>query len=263
MKHAIIGKGNLGLDLFETLKQADHEVEIFDRKNYCTDYSHFDVVWCCVGSGGPGHDFMTQVHSNILLTAELVARCSVKTRLVFFSSHYLNYDSSGKKSHYALSKKVLEDLAMKHGNAIIFRIGSLYGSHFIGRTFPGKIIPRLASGEQVHLPLNRITPTSTKWLADKLVKEMKFFHPSQIYSVGPISGMSVFDWGRMIVSTIGADPMLVQRKEFDENYPAESRGSHTEFDYRFHLLNETMWEDVIDVWKKYGDPIFKHPLHSR
>jgi dTDP-4-dehydrorhamnose reductase len=247
MKHLIIGNGNLGKDLELALSARGEEVTMRPRDwVYTLAEQRFDIVWCTAGKGGPTDcmgTFVKQIEAHVLLTAELINRAPKETRLVFFSTHYLNEDPKGDLSRYAMTKRMLEDLAQSAPNAVVYRVGSLYAEHRPERTFPGKLIPKLLQGERVLLPENRVAPTSTSWLAQKLMETE--LRPERLkgknFIIGPSGSTSVREWGaRIALQTLGSDDLIGSRG-FDVSYPKDSM---------IGFMNEC--EDWTEIWRKSG-----------
>lgn len=250
MKHAIIGTGNLGLDIALTLEKANHEVIFLDKAKGPDSY---DVIWCTAGAGGPSPSldvYLHQIETHIQLAQGLVEGVPPETRIVLFSTHYLNNDAEGWHSRYAHTKAIMEELSERHPNVVVFRVGSLYGKWFKHKTFPGKIISKLYAREPMTIPTNLITPTSTEWLAENIAENILDFKPG-IYSIGPSGKITVAQWARMIANTIGCDPELITDGEPDPNYPEDSSRYGINA-WAFKGIRQS----VFEVWEKYG-AIFK------
>lgn len=212
-KHLVIGLGNLGADLVHTLRERGEDVTVCARGWAQVIDETFTTVWCCAGAGGPGdgvENMLGHIEANVLLPSELIRRAYHGTRLVFFSSHYLNFDEHGTYSFYAKTKSILEGMVTARPNAVVYRVGSLYGRRFPTKCFPHKLLQKK---EATKLPLNVVTPTPTDWLAERLVQleERKL---QGIYRVGPNGYTSVYHWGLMITC-------LAVAGDIDKNYPSD------------------------------------------
>src|SRR5690242_18651873 len=120
MNHLIIGNGNLGLDLKESVQRRKDGYAFIERLEIPTlertieDGTDPDFVWVCVGAGGPNKDpasIYRQVASHIALPWQIMDLFKgSKTKVILFSSHYLHNDPAGDKSNYARTKHFMEHL---------------------------------------------------------------------------------------------------------------------------------------------------------
>jgi dTDP-4-dehydrorhamnose reductase len=171
-----------------------------------------------------------------------------KTRLIFFSTHYLNKDPKGERSLYASTKAQMENLLREYHNAQVFRVGSLYGPHFPMKTLPGKIVQRYLSDMPVTRAINLVTPTSTDWLAEQLVACKPWTkEPNQKpFSIGPAGFCSVGQWISEIIKDLSVFTGSITEDPsgfFDDTYPIES---HAEIGFGTH------WDEV---WSGYGPAV--------
>lgn len=230
MKHFIVGMGNLGTDIYLKLKEKG---ETFELNNP-------DYVWCTAGAGGPGYDFEKQIKTHVLLPYGLIQRFP-NSKIILFSTMYLHNDHDGKMSHYALTKKTMETMAIKYHNVTIYRVGSLYGTHFPTKTFPGKIVSKLLNNESLTFPVNIVAPTPTAWLAEQLVNNLN--PNARLLNLCPSGFVSIYDWAKLIAKQLNKE---VKCNLFDDpNYP----GDCTDW-----LSDKDSWESL---WETHGVPLVK------
>lgn len=258
MKHTIIGTGNLGHDLLTKIsahKRDDvtvckHRFNGMARDQDCIAElvsTEPDVIWCTVGAGGPSKDpsaFVRQLQSHVILPWQLMhAFRGKKTKLVLFSTHYLNQDPYGLCSEYARTKQIMEEVCADR-HVVIVRVGSLYGMHRPENTLPGKIVRRALAGEPISGVLNTVSPTPTAWLAKSLVEDRAWDLPTGIYTAGPGDGCRVSDWVRVILRTFGA---------VEGHVPPSLPPSGEDMAYPIYSVNEDhrgpSWRDL---WDAYG-----------
>lgn len=243
MTHVILGKGNLGLDLKIALEQSgfnsviftgsdgfiwpDHHLKILELQPVC--------VWLAAGFGSVdacAKDMMGALATHVAMPMDLAQRLHKETKLVVFSSDYVADESHPSapekqtprpKSFYACTKLWMEQGLMmsRRPNTCIVRVGSLYGSHFPAKTFPGRIRANYPTqGAEVKLPMNWVVPTPTAWLAKQLIHNYpRMFHNNAvtIKHLAPSGGCTIADWGRLSLIgkfTIKADGFDVQRPGF-------------------------------------------------
>lgn len=209
-KHIVLGAGNLGLDLEQQARAEGHSVQVFSASNGWrypdklprARLAEADVVWCTVGAGSveaAAKDFREFADLHIRLPMELAQFLPRSTRLVCFSTEYLECDQA-RRSLYAQSKLAMEHLLLGSGreNLRIYRVGSLYGSHKISATFPGKLAAKIAKGETlISLPKNACHPTPTAWLAALLMQHIErppFAKVIRAYSGG---AATMLEWAEL------------------------------------------------------------------
>lgn len=203
-----------------------------------------DFIWCCAGTGGPTKDHeqvMKQIDTNLGLTSELLDAFNKTTvKLCFFSTHYLNQDPHGSLSTYSATKRDMEKMCGGFPNAYIFRVGSLYGTHLPGRTFPGKIVPKLMRLDPLILPQNHVSPTPTEWLAEQLL--WRFDPATKLQVISPSGSFSVYDWGVMVSDSLARGN--IKKGILDESYPYHSQGM------TYGCTNEA--DDCWRLWNRYS-----------
>jgi len=211
MKHAVIGGGNLGLDIMKYgLAHNLGEFELFtssngwhyDRHNRLIraiqDYEP-DHIWVTVGAGsveGAKKDLTSYIDLHLRLPADLLQNMPAKTTLHFFST---NYVFKKHLSLYAQTKAAMEDLVhtANRPNTFVYRVESLYGTHCPEKTFPGKFLARNPKPCTVTLPANLVAPTPTAWLAEVLLLPKSDPHP--FHNVAPYGGVPVSEWAKAVV----------------------------------------------------------------
>lgn len=260
MRHLILGAGNLGQDLYHQLSaERGVEVEIWGTDKFFFDATsfhpiekvethHADVIWCTVGSGGPTTDAKKmgeQYLAHVVLPSQLCLRFEgTNKQLVFFSTHYLNDESNALRSHYAWTKREMENLLEKNKNAHCFRVGSLYGKHRPLHTLPGKIAQRYIHGQEIRRAINVITPTPTAWLAEVLVASRFWRKPrtAMPISVGPGGYCSVGQWIEEIFLelaehlSLNKNPPIMGGTFVDADYPILSDAKVN--------FNTVWWDDL-------------------
>ena len=268
-KHAIIGAGNLGLDLFAVLKSAGFEVQMFTASRgfrYPTSLQKLvdyfpDVVWDAVGAGSvkeAKENYSRFIDLHVRLPIELVQELPDRCRLITFSTDYVareEYPGDPKqsvvipRSLYAQSKLFMEQslLALSRPKTHIFRIGSLYGSRKPRKCFPHKIKEAYPEPCQVVLPANVVAPTPTAWVAKSLVGRLYSanlpadadrFGP--IHHIGPANGCTIAEWASLILGA-GYD---VKAEGFDDSRPHYS-GLGCDF-----MLEPPTWSELWDEYKE-------------
>lgn len=261
MRHLILGMGNLGLDLERALKSKLYDVECrslsggFDLVDgavvkAAVQSSCPDVIWNCVGTGGPKKSDPQEWTQEIELIAGLPQRLRLykkpETKLVLFSTAYTNRDPEGQLSNYARCKAIMEKQESGKIGVTILRVGSLYGIHKPFNCLPGKIV-KLLEGGQLHFPafINHVTPTPTEWLAKRLVSG-KCWEWQKDLCFGPDGSTPVFSWIRDIASAAGlVENWTVEPNGYDPMYP----GNASSF-----CKSELPWETL---WQGYGSVVIE------
>ncbi len=242
--HFIIGKGNLGLDLQSALDKSGHDARVltssdgFECPRGLQEIEDMkpDCVWVTAGKGSVSeaespHEIDAVLNTHLALPISLAKRLQKETRLAVFSTDYVADESkpdqpsartTRPKSVYAAMKigmeMALESLARPR--TTIFRVGSLYGGHFVERTFPGKVAKRHAKPGPVTMPMNWVTPTPTWWVADTLAcnYDSVFSNAMQTHHIAPQGGCTILQWGRAILG----DDYVFKSSGFDNQRPAYS-----------------------------------------
>lgn len=237
--HVIIGKGNLGIDLKLALTKAGHRAVIFTKSSGFEwpesepairelKPSH---IWITAGFGSVGEcsaDFAGALATHVALPMDIarVFTCPVGV----FSTDYVAdpeyLDQPGcyiekPRSFYAHSKLMMERglERMDRPYITVFRVGSLYGSYFPQKTFPGRLKINHPLPTQLNLPDNIVVPTPTSWVAERIVSNLHsiFIPEFKVHHVAPKGGCSTRDWGKLIlgpdyqVYSSGLDPLRPAR----------------------------------------------------
>lgn len=280
MKHLILGAGNLGRDLYmeiQTVPGASVKIyslskgfDVTDLKTVLetVDVECPDVVWYCVGSAAvadhrPGSPlYEKSVQLNLSIPTVLADKLPPNIGLVIFSSDYAA-DETRPQAYYANSMKprcefaehkiAMEQMLMRRQrpNTSIVRVGSLYGLHKPGNTFPGKILMKYGfNNKKIKLPANIVVPTPTRWLAGILVRSVgEICSPvgTQIEHIAPTGGVTVKDWAKFILRGLRDDSAFDWGRDyFDESRPYLSNLGCSISDER-----PIHW---FDLWNNYFSP---------
>lgn len=222
--HVIIGKGNLAMDLKIALEREGADVTIFTRSTGFDWEKHTAAVqavepthiWITAGFGSVDQcakDIKGALETHVAMPVHLAQSLPDTVSIGMFSSDYVAYQedlsnplkfANRPRSLYAVTKLSLELMmsALRRPNTTTFRVGSLYGTHFPDRCFPGKITSRYPSPCRVELPNNMVCPTPTRWAAETIVKNLgKCFDGRKwmAHNVAPSGRVSVADWGRSVL----------------------------------------------------------------
>lgn len=243
MKHVVIGKGNLGLDLKLAVEARGWSCHVFTPSDgfswpKCSEEIKAlqpDYVWITAGAGSveqcrdnPGRAFDTHLSLPIDVIEAMPNECKVG----LFSTDYVadendmlnpNKTTPKPKSIYALSKIAMETCVkiMARPNVSVFRVSSLYGVHFPDKTFPGKLLKNFPKPATVSLPQNFICPTATEWIAESIIGSLPILFSSvcpMFYNCASTGGTTVMNFGKKV---LGSDYTL-QSKGIDWNRPAYS-----------------------------------------
>jgi dTDP-4-dehydrorhamnose reductase len=271
MRHAIFGAGNLGYDLMGELQRADESVALFTRSNgfdvrrgedliRVLERGRFDYVWYCVGAGSVGDavedpDLTRWIHVTMpLLLAE---HAPPACRLVFFSSDHAADEANSSRtdrvnaaprSEFAQQKVDLETKLLATGRPLtaVVRVGSLYGIHKPGATFPGKLLARFGFGEErIRLPANVVTPTPTLWLAAMLAQHRErilSWEGPTIHHCAPNGNVTVWDWATFILDGLRPVEAFDRARWYDEARPLWSALGCSFVTENWH------W---FDIWRTY------------
>lgn len=236
MRHYVIGRGNLGLDLVQVLGEAGHDVRLltassgFDWKTQKEKFQDADYVWIAAGFGSVESvkkNLAGALETHCVMPVEIAKALPDYTKLICFSSDYCADESAPwspgsttkyPRSLYAVTKISME-LALRslgRKNTFVVRVGSLYGEHFPSKTFPGRLLERYPNPTKLTLPMNRTTPTPTRWIADVLNRNLvKFMGDFRVFHCAPVGMVSVWQWGQIV---LGND-YTVESHGFDQNRP--------------------------------------------
>ena len=243
-KHLVLGKGNLGTDLYQEIKKLGHDASVMTSSTGFTwpksikDIMELqpDYIWVTAGAGSVEavkQDFGIAISTHVTMPIELLLKLPPSVKICLISSDYVaSFDEPQNpykqahevKSLYALTKKTMEDAVklIKRPNTSVVRVGSLYGAHYPLKTFPGKLKQRYPVPCELSLPSNYITPTPTSWIAQVLLRNTdKLFLSthSTFHHCGPSNGCMVVNWGQKI---LGKD-YTVNSKGFDETRPSSTQ----------------------------------------
>lgn len=243
MQHVIIGRGNIGMDIQLAAEKLGHKVQMFTPSEGfewpesipAIRLLQPDYVWVTAGFGSveqckndPEGAFRTHLELPIGLMKEMPENVQIG----LFSTDYVaddgEMDNANKltnkpRSIYALTKMAME-LAVKimaRPRVSVFRVCSVYGSHFPMRTFPGKLLDKYKNPCEVFLPQNFITPTSSAWIADSIISSLPLlFSPavSLFHNCAASGGTTVMNFGRKVLG----DKYEFNSKGMDWNRPPYS-----------------------------------------
>lgn len=234
MKHYVIGRGNLGLDLVLALTEGGQDVRLLTRSEGFNpkthNFSDADYVWVAAGFGSveaTNKDFLGALDAHAVMPIHIAKNLPPYTKLICFSSDYAADESAPwspgsttkqPRSLYAVTKISME-LALRslgRKNTFAIRVCSLYGEHFPQRTFPGRLLERYPNPCKLTLPINRTTPTPTKWIADVVNRNLaKFSGDFRVFHCAPVGMTSVVQWGQIL---LGKD-YEVESSGFDQTRP--------------------------------------------
>lgn len=212
-KHLIIGKGNLGRDLYQRLIDKGDTVHMPGHGAWDLD-KNYDYVWCCAGSGSVDEakkHIGLSIDTHTRLPAELMNFAPTTTKLIFFSSTYCaseqkpespQFQVDAPRSLYAHTKCFMERLVLAHKmpNVVAIRVGSLYGNHLPHKTFPGKLRANNPQPDRLIIPPNVVTPTPTWWLAEYLSDNIDaLFGGFPIHHVSPQGFVPTHTWAKLVL----------------------------------------------------------------
>lgn len=262
--HIIIGKGNLGLDLQSVLNAAGISTFMIsgsDGLHYPSlefdkcidnlkDTQIIEYVWITAGAGSvgavdanPTNGLDTHVRMYLDLTTKFHEQMIIGFSTDYVASQNIlhsNYSQGEPQSLYALTKKWLEDLALFYKNPKfkIIRVSSLYG-HNNDKSFPYRITELSKTNKQMKFVENAVTPTPTRWLAEKLVENMKLIeaykHP--IIHLAPYGSISAREWAKLVTGI-----------EYESAGIDNTRPLNTLLDSTFTPKGN---ENIFNLWDKY------------
>lgn len=273
MKHLILGSGNLGSDLnlslpaCSLLSQSKPGFRAADLLKSQDAIRGFDAIWYCIGAGSipeakADPEGCRAIYETIPL--KLIETAEPGQALIFFSSDYCADEddpsdprkaSPGPRSAYARIRIDAERRILDSGRTMttVVRVGSLYGRHKPGRTFPGKLLAN--PSPVISLPSNLVTPTPTAWLAEVMAGSLgRILDPSgpSIHHCSPYGAVAVRDWGRLILGT----DRISNEDRIDQERPLISA-----LGCSFRWTNRH--DSWLGLWSRYGSPWFQSPTtHS-
>ena len=261
MRHAILGNGNLGNSLAIKLLKNEHTVKVFSTSNGLKYPNSLvplydfipDHVWVTIGAGSVEQaiaNYLPFIDLHIRLPIELAQTLNSHITLHTFSTDYVI--DNPVKSLYALSKLTMEQTLtlINRPKTYIYRVGSLYGTYKPHKSFPYKLKKAwIEKAGDIKLPLNKVTPTPTDWLADILIENLEKHEATnnplhRIYNVAPLGCCSIKEWGELILNK------KVEPKDFDTSRPENSN-----IGCNLPIHTDLSW---LDLWKErenYGQPI--------
>ncbi len=268
MRHAVLGAGNLGIDIAtEIAKHSENSFQLFSKKHGfkypCSldsvlDYMP-DHVWVTVGAGSVGEankNYVPFVDLHIRLVMELAQQLPERTELHVFSTDYIA-DENKIQSLYALSKLHMEKSLYMLGrsNVHIYRVSNLYGLWKPQNCFPYKLKKRHPSPCTVTVPSNSLTPTPTDWLASVLVTRLmqrKSKMPDDVkmltasYNAAPFGRMTIKEWASYILDS----RYEIIEGEEDKERPLLGGGIGCDFKGLGELdKTEHLWVDRRSKWE--------------
>lgn len=269
LTHVIVGKGNLGSDLFLEAKKLGHKAFILSRSaGFGWPESLKTIlelqpthVWVTAGAGSidfvKSH-FDEAVKTHVTMPIEILQQLPPQVNICLFSTDYAADESDpsnpdkitkNPKSLYALTKIWMEEAVklLNRPNTSVVRVGSLYGAHYPDKTLPGRLRSRFPEPCEVHLPQNWIGPTPTTWIAQVLMRNTHkmFINSPTIHHCGPSSGCSVMSFGSKILG---------------EGYTFKSRGFDAERP-GYSTLNCSL--EKAPTWEElWGTPWWSKPTEA-
>lgn len=276
MRHAVIGAGNLGLDIFNELNYRGEQAAIFSAGNGfdVTDLdtvtkllrrrAPFDVVWYCVGGASVKRSEAEPELSQLLhvgVPGWIMQQAPAQTRLVFFSSDAVADEDQPSnpyafsvlpRSAFAVFKLALERLVLedfRRPRTAVVRVGSLFGNYKATECFPGKMIARFGFDHltTMRIPSNLVTPTPTLWAASLLVDEARrgaLFHDGRplAHHCAPDGNLSLWDWATFILDGLRDSRDFCRDVYYDQKRPLISALGCSFIAKNWH------W---YDVWETY------------
>jgi len=258
MEHVVIGNGNLGQDLKNEIIVNDNVLLLSASTGWRYPTSIQPIldfnpnhVWVPLGAGSVDQakkDYTPFSDLHVRLPAELAQKLDPKVYLHLFSSDYVTTPNS---SLYALSKFHMEQTIrlMNRPRTYIYRVGNLYGEHKPETCFPYKLKQNYLKNKDIKLPLNRVCPTPTDWLAKILYSrsQTRLKDEFQILPVCPTGSTTVNAWGGYI---LGID---IHGGFFDENRPV---------DFGLELPEYLPCPSWLDLWLERRDMPLKYLVQS-
>ncbi len=275
-KHIIIGKGNLGLDLQSALDKAGHDARLFTRSGngangwewpecapmFLSEHKDTECVWVAAGGASVSHcedvwSLPEATESLFELPVGLALELPARIRLVLFSTDYAIEEvdpaparhTQAPRSIYAVIKIAMEQAiwSTRRPQTTIVRVGSLYGSHFPERTFPGKLAINNPHPGEVQVPRNFITPTPTWWIAEKMVASYEqLFGPfPRTEHLAPRKGCTLMEWAQAVLGPgykVKSGPYDERRPRFSQIGMSFSSDSRTWLD---------LWREHLARWPEF------------
>lgn len=275
MRHIVLGAGNLGIDLVDSLRKKNGILDVnllsksggFDvtdpnQMNAMLTSGIYDCIWYAVGFGSVAEakESPNLAHLFHVKIPKVITQFANKdAKLVFFSSDYAADENQPHrpdminptpKSNYAFLKAQMECelFQLERPNTAIIRVGSLYGISKPMQTFPGKIIKNFSDGFCYReLPQNIVTPTPTLWVSHMLAENFESLFSDRgviTHHCAPRGNTSIRDWAIMILERTKIDYRLTNRVFYDESRPYFSN-----LDCSFQK-NVPHWADLFETYFK-------------
>jgi len=238
----------------------------------------WDHVWVTIGAGSVDEaikDYTAFSDLHVRLVMELAQKLPSQIKLHVFSSDYVANESEpgdpkiaveAPLSLYAYSKLHMEQLLLKQNrpNTYIYRVGSLYGIRKPKNCFPYKLLKNNPDPCSLTIPLNKVTPTSTRWLATILLENYKHLPAKKtvVYHVAPKGNTHLHEWAQLIlgkgydVVPGGEDPNRPRVSELGCTLPDPYR-----FEETWKTLWDESWEENVKIWKKHLSQSGLSPSH--
>lgn len=230
--------GRIGQRVFEHLQQGGHEVVGLTRDDLdltsAADTSSFllgerpDIVVNAAGYSlvdSAEHDEGAALAANATAVAHLTAACStlggrlihISTDLVFDGTSTRPYetdDATTPRTAYGRSKLAGERFALS-GNAIVLRVGWVYGGH--RANFVDTMIAIARAHETVDVVADQMgSPVNVDDLAGAIVALGRADLSPRVLHYANTGVASWFDLAQVVFAAAGADPQLVQPTTSDE-----------------------------------------------
>lgn len=250
MRHIVLGAGNLGIDLVDSLRKKNGILDVnllsksggFDvtdpnQMHAMLTSGIYDCIWYAVGFGSVAEakESPNLAHLFYVKIPKVITQfANNDAKLVFFSSDYAADENQPHrpdminptpKSNYAFLKAQMECelFQMARPNTAIIRVGSLYGISKPLQTFPGKIIKNFSADNHFkELPQNIVTPTPTLWVSHMLAENFESLFSDRdviTHHCAPRGNVNIRDWGKMILDQSRIDYKLTNRCFYDDQRP--------------------------------------------
>lgn len=260
----------MGLDLVQALSEKGHHAKLltksagFDWRDDISMLLDADFVWIAAGFGSVEaalRDPSGAFDCHVAMPVKIAMGLPETTRIVCFSSDYAADESTPwspgalnrtPRSLYAVTKISMELAlkSLKRPNTFAVRVCSLYGEHYPERTFPGRLLKRFPTPADIEVPMNRTTPTPTKWVADVLARHLQDLTGDfRVHHVAPGGTASIVQWAKKILG----NGYKIESKGLDQSRPLCSN-------LRCTFENVPDWEELWNLHWLYQKYHAKAPL---
>lgn len=251
MKHLIIGKGNLGMDIGIMLR--DHlgidsgdvtymsKSAGFQYKEHIAPVAEMDFthLWIAAGGVSVGEaklDLKQAVETLYDMPMAFLRQMKKEVYITVFSSDYA-YDP--ERSMYGKVKRLFHDevIDMNRPRTCMVGVSSLYGKWYPQRSFPGKILKGALGQTEMRFPTNKVTPTPTDFVALNLVNDLALNYSEnglKFLNMCPNGSISTYGWAQLILQ----DFIPVLPSGMDPERPEVS-----------HFANDKCKFSWSDLWK--------------